>query len=53
MGLNMEERKPLLREAAKRYQKAGTKKSAILDELVGYVLLMLNCGVRIDRFTAS
>ena len=30
--------KPLLREAAKRYQKAGTKKgkSAILDELVGY-----------------
>ena len=38
MGLNMKERKPLLREAARRYQKAGTKKekSAILDELVGY-----------------
>jgi len=38
MGLNMKERKPLLREAAKRYQETGTKKekSAILDELVGY-----------------
>jgi len=35
MGLNM---KPLLREAARRYQETGTKKekSAILDELVGY-----------------
>ena len=34
----MKERKPLLREAAKRYQETGTKKgkSAILDELVGY-----------------
>jgi len=38
MGLNMKEREPLLREAARRYQEAGTKKgkSAILDELVGY-----------------
>ena len=38
MGLNMKERKPLLCEAAKRYQEAGTKKekAAILDELVGY-----------------
>ena len=38
MGLNMKERKPLLREAGNRYQEAGTKKekSAILDELVGY-----------------
>jgi len=26
MGLNMKERKPLLREAAKWYQEAGTKK---------------------------
>jgi len=38
MGLNMKERKPLLREAARRHQEAGTKKgkSAIPDELVGH-----------------
>jgi len=35
MGLNMKERKPLLREAARRYQEAGAKKgkSAILYAL--------------------
>jgi len=38
MGMNMKERKPLLREAAARYQKAADRKekSAILNELVGY-----------------
>ncbi|MCL2380885.1 MAG: hypothetical protein FWC64_04750 [Treponema sp.] len=38
MGLNMKERKPLLREAAKRYQRARTKKEKpmILDEAIAY-----------------
>ena len=38
MGMNLRERRPLLREAAVRYRKAAGRKekSAILDDLVGY-----------------